>query len=87
LAFGRPDGPEFLDRQAVDPVVVVVDHDGQGVSRDLQLDRLDAVGPAVIDLSLPDRSRGVVEVGVARTEVVLEAPAAAGGHQTDADRG
>ena len=55
------------------------DDDGDGVDGHLYLDRLDAVGGRGFDFAVLDRSAGVIDVGFAGDEEVLESSAGTGG--------
>ena len=81
LRVGLPDLLQLLGGEAVDPVVVLVHDDREGVVRDLELDVVDAGVLADRRFFVLDRARGVGEVGLAAAEA-LEAAAGAG----DADR-
>jgi hypothetical protein len=81
-----PDRPKLVGGQAVDPVVLRVDDDGERVVRDLELDRLDAVLPAELLLLVLDRPRGGREVGLAPAEAI-EAAAGAGDADGDPNAG
>ena len=74
------------DGQAVDPVVVGVDDDGEAVVGDGDLDELDAVRGADFGFGGLDRARGVGDVGLADAEA-LEAAAGAGDADGDAHVG
>jgi hypothetical protein len=83
---GSPDGLQLLDGQAVDPVVVLVHHDGERVVRDRQLLERDAVGLADRRLLVLDRTGGVGDVGLAVAEL-LEAAAGARRRHRDVHAG
>ena len=76
---------QLLDCEAVGEVVIGVDHHGQGIEGDLNLeDIVDAVLGAGVNLVLPDGARGVVDIRLAGAEG-LEASTGSGEANVDED--